>query len=114
MKYKIHISLFAENIFQIIKLQDLGNFIGFLSKNIKIQEKIVDWLFSDIKNNKNVSYANFACGVEKITPNIWNLELLKKLKILYTNENDPSIFAIQLDKINWHINILNNIHSYKN
>ena len=102
-----------KNIFDIVKLQDIASFIGHLSKNSLVQPKIIDWIFTNVKKHSNVSYKNFAHVVERLTPNIYNLELLNILKTLYVKENDLSIFAIELDKINFHANIVNNILQYK-
>ena len=102
------------NVFDFIKLQDVATFIFHLSRNLLIQKKVIDWVFSTIKNNSNITYQNFAHIVERITPNVYDLELLTKLKEFYEKENDPSIYAIELDKINWHISIVKNIQKYKN
>jgi hypothetical protein len=101
-----------ENLFDLIKLQDVSSFISHLSKNSLVQPKIINWVFNNVKQNPNISYKNFAHIVERLTPNIYDLNLLQILKNLYMKENDPSVFAIELDKINWHINIVNNIKSW--
>lgn len=98
-----------ENIFDYVKLQDVSTFISCLSKNTLIQSEVIDWIFTKIKKHSDISYKNFANIIERLTPNIYNLELLNKLKKLYVEENDPSIYSIELDKIEWHINIVKNI-----
>ena len=103
-----------KNLFDVIKLQDISSFISHLSKNSLVQPQIIEWIFNDIKKHSNVSYKNFAHIVERLTPNIYSLELLDKLKKFYVKENDSSIFAIELDKIRWHIAIVNNISKYAN
>ena len=100
-------------IFNIVKLQDIATFISFLSKNILAQDKVIDWIFTVIKNNLNITYKNFAHIIERITPNIFNIEQLNKLKEFYSKENDSSIYAIEIDKINWQIEIVKNISNYK-
>lgn len=101
-----------KNLFNIIKLQDISSFISHLSKNLLIQMQITEWIFNDIKKDSNVSYKNFAHIVERLTPNIYNLKLLEELKSFYIREKDSSIFAIEIDKINWHIAIVKNILKY--
>jgi len=103
-----------KNLFDIIKLQDVATFISHLSKNPLVQQQIIGWIFENVKKHSDISYKNFAHVVERLTPNIYNLELLNKLKNLYIEENDSSVFAIEIDKINWHIAIVNNISKYKN
>jgi hypothetical protein len=101
-----------ENLFSMIKLQDISTFISHLSKNSLIQSRVIEWVLTDIKTNSHISYKNLSHIIEKLTPNIYNLELLNKLKKFYIKENDPSIYSIELDKIQWHINIVKNISIY--
>jgi hypothetical protein len=97
------------NIFKIVKLQDISGFVESISKNLLVQNKVIDWVFNDIKNNPDISHTNFSNIIKRITPNIYNIEILYKLKNLYIQQNNDSIFAIEIDKIKWHINIINNI-----
>jgi hypothetical protein len=108
------LNFIIKNIFSIIKTQDISTFIAQLSKNSLIQTKIIKWIFSDIKTHPDISYKNFAHIVEKITPNIYSLNLLIELKEYYEKENDLSIYAIEIDKINFQTNIINIIQSYSN
>jgi hypothetical protein len=101
------------NLFDYVKLQDVATFISHLSKNLLIQEQVIEWVLTDVKTNSNISYKNLAHIIERLTPNIYNLELLDKLKNFYIKENDPSIYSIELDKIEWHINIVKNISNYE-
>jgi hypothetical protein len=102
------------NLFSIIKLQDIATFISHLSFNPLIKDKIIDWIFTNVKTNLNISYKNFAHIIERLTPNIYNLKLIDKLKVRYNEERDPIIFAIELDKLEWHVQIVNAIFKYKN
>jgi aminopeptidase N len=110
---EIFLQYLMDNIFDIVKLQDIGIFIFHLSRNVKIQEKVIDWIFKVLKNNKNITYQNFANVIEKITPNIFNLKILNKLKKFYINEKDTSTYALEIDKIDWNISIIQNIMNYK-
>ena len=101
-----------KNIFNFVKLQDIATLIFHLSRNLLIQKKVIDWIFTTIKTDSNITYKNFAHIIERITPNIYDLELINKLKTFYEKENDTSIYAIELDKINWHISIIKNISNY--
>lgn len=103
-----------KNIFTIVKLQDISTFIYYLSQNLLIQKDIINYIFVDIKNNSNVSYNNFSYIVKRVTPNIYDSELLNMLKEFYVKENDSSIYAIELDKLLWHCEIVKNIENYKN
>lgn len=100
------------NAFIIVKLQDISTFIFHLSRNLLIQKKVIDWIFATVKTNQNITYKNFAHIIERVTPNIYDLELLKKLKEFYENENDSSIYAIELDKIKWHNSIVNSLINF--
>lgn len=99
--------------FTFVKLQDISIYIFHLSKNLLIQKKVIDWIFTVVKLNKDITYKNFAHIVERVTSNIYNLELLQKLKEFYEKENDPSIYAIELDKIKWHELIIKNFIEYQ-
>lgn len=101
-KNKEYLNNIMNNIFNNVKLQDIATFILFLSKNLLIQKEIIQFIFAEVKNNSNVTYKNFANIIERITPNIYDNELLKILKDFYQKENDPSIYAIELDKLDWH------------
>jgi hypothetical protein len=101
------------NLFDYVKLQDISTFISNLSKNPQIQNQVIPWIFAKVKTNEHISYKNFAHIVERLTPNVYNKELLDNLKNYYTKENDPSIYAVELEKIEWHINIVNYISNYK-
>jgi hypothetical protein len=106
------LNFLMNNVFSFVKLQDISTFIFYLSKNLLIQQKVIDWIFATVKSNQNITYKNFACIIERVTPNIYNLELLEKLKKLYEQENDSSIFAIENDKINWNISVVKNFITY--
>lgn len=102
-----------KNIFNFVKLQDIATFIFYLSQNLVIQKKVIEWIFTSVKTNSNITYNNFAHIIKRITPNIYDLELINKLKNFYEKEEDSSIYAIEIDKINWHISIIENISNYK-
>ena len=103
-----------KDIFSIIKLQDISTFISHLAHNSLIQSRVIDWVLTDIKNHPHITYKNLAHIIERLTPNIYNIKLLNKLKKFYIKENDPSIYSIELDKIKWYNNIIDNISAYTN
>jgi hypothetical protein len=104
-----YLTKYMKEIFNNVKLQDISTFIYHLSKNLLIQKTVVEWIFNDIKNNSNITYKNFAQIIERITVNIYDVSLLEILQQFYLNENDSSIYAIELDKIKWHKAIIKNI-----
>lgn len=108
---KKYLLTIMKNMFNTVKLQDIATFILYLSKNLLIQKETIEFIFKDVKNNSNVTYKNFAHIIERVTPNIYEKKLLTVLEDFYKKQNDPSIYAIELDKLNWHyfiIDILKN------
>jgi hypothetical protein len=97
------------NIFKIVQLQDIATFINLLSKNMLIQEQIIDYIFNNIKNNPNITYANFLNIIERITGNFYNKKILTILNNFYLKENNESLYALEIEKINWNIHIIENI-----
>jgi len=112
-KNKEHLINIMKNIFNNVKLQDIATFILFISKNLLIQKEIIQFIFTEVKNNPNITYNNFSHIIEKITYNIYDSELLKILKDFYQKENVPSIYAIELDKLDWHNVIIETLQKNK-
>ena len=98
-----------ENIFDFVKLQDISIITYYLSKNLLIQKKIIELIFTKIKKNENITFQNFSHIVERITQNIYNIKSLQTLEQFYKNEKDPNVYSLELDKIKWHFSIIENI-----